>query len=106
MLTPFEQTIPEAERDPRLLEALKREGSGVLNWMLAGLREYQRNGLQVPEKIKGATAAYRDEQDIIGEWVAERCKSVLDAPKRRAFSTRTTKTGPLRTATSPWRRGD
>jgi putative DNA primase/helicase len=75
LLTPFQQTIPEAERDPRLLEALKREGSGVLNWMLAGLREYQRNGLQVPDKIKGATAAYRDEQDVIGEWVAERCKS-------------------------------
>jgi putative DNA primase/helicase len=73
LLIPFEQTIPEAKRDPRLVETLKTEGSGVLNWMLAGLREYQRNGLQVPEKIKGATAAYRDEQDIIGEWIAENC---------------------------------
>jgi putative DNA primase/helicase len=29
--------------------------------------------LRVPEKTKGDTAAYRDEQDIIGEWIAENC---------------------------------
>ena len=75
LLTPFEQTIPEAGRDPGLLETLKREGSGVLNWMLAGLREYQRSGLQIPEKIKAATVAYREEQDVLGDWIGESCKT-------------------------------
>lgn len=74
-LTPFEVTIPEADRDPKLLEKLKREGSGILNRMLAGLREYQENGLQIPQQIAGATAAYRDEQDIIGEWIRENCNT-------------------------------
>jgi phage/plasmid-associated DNA primase len=34
-----------------------------------------QNGLQTPKKIIAATAAYRDEQDMIGEWIGERCKT-------------------------------
>ena len=74
-MIPFEQTIPEAKRDPHLLETLKGEGPGVLNWMLSGLRAYQKDGLQIPEEIKAATAAYREEQDILGDWIGESCKT-------------------------------
>jgi P4 family phage/plasmid primase-like protien len=72
-LTPFDVTIPEDQRDPRLLEALKEEGPGILNWALEGLRQWQTGGLAVPTKIEAATAAYRDEQDVIGEWIADQC---------------------------------
>ncbi|MEI7456687.1 MAG: phage/plasmid primase, P4 family [Nitrosomonadales bacterium] len=72
-LVPFDVTIPEADRDPHLLEKLKAEGSGILNWMLAGLRQYQRHGLKPPAKITGATAAYKNEMDIVGEWIDEQC---------------------------------
>jgi putative DNA primase/helicase len=58
-----------------LLEKLIAESSGILNWMLDGLRAWQKNGLQTPKKIAAATAAYRDEQDIIGEWIDERYKT-------------------------------
>jgi hypothetical protein len=74
-LVPFEQTIPKPERDPQLLEKLKAEGAGILNWMLDGLRASQKNGLQTPKKVIAATAGYRDEQDIIGEWIGEHCKT-------------------------------
>ncbi len=74
VLTPFEQTIPVENRDPKLLEKLKAEGPGILNWALEGLRDLQENGLQIPEKIEAATSAYRDEMDIIGEWIAENCE--------------------------------
>lgn len=74
-LTPFDQTIPEANRDPKLLETLKGEGSGILNRMLAGLRMLRKSGLQIPAKITAATAAYRDEQDILGDWIGERCNA-------------------------------
>lgn len=73
LLVPFDVTIAEADRDPRMLEKLKAEGAGILNWALAGLRQWQRHGLIVPKKIDAATAAYRDEMDIIGEWIAEHC---------------------------------
>jgi putative DNA primase/helicase len=72
-LTPFDVTIPEDQRDPRLLEALKEEGPGILNWALEGLRQWQAGGLAVPQKILAATEEYRDEQDVIGEWIADHC---------------------------------
>jgi putative DNA primase/helicase len=72
-LTPFEVTIPEGKRDPKLLEALKTEGAGILNWMLTGLRQWQKSGLTVPKGIEAATASYRDEQDTLGEWIGYHC---------------------------------
>jgi putative DNA primase/helicase len=74
-LAPFDVTIAEGRRDPELLEHLRGEGAGILNWALEGLRQWQSNGLGVPRKIEAATAAYRDEQDIIGEWVADHCET-------------------------------
>lgn len=73
LLVPFDVTIAETDRDPRMLDKLKAEDAGILNWALAGLRQWQRHGLIVPKKIDAATAAYRDEMDIIGEWIAEHC---------------------------------
>ena len=72
-LVEFNVTIEENLRDPKLLEKLKAEGAGILNWLLAGLKKWQHGGLSVPRKIEAATAAYRDEQDTIGEWLREDC---------------------------------
>jgi putative DNA primase/helicase len=73
ILAPFEVTIPKADRDRRLGDTLKAEGAGILNWMLAGLWDYKTNGLTVPPAIQVATAAYRTEQDLVGEWIADNC---------------------------------
>jgi putative DNA primase/helicase len=75
VLAPFDQTIPEKSRDPHLSAKLKAEGAGILNWVLTGLRDQQENGLRIPERITAATAAYRDEMDIIGDWIAESCNT-------------------------------
>lgn len=75
MLVPFDVTIPVDERDPRLPEKLKAEGAGILNWALEGLRQWQQQGLMVPVEIEAATAAYRDDMDIVGEWIAEHCEA-------------------------------
>ena len=72
-LVEFGITIPEAQRDPQLLEKLKAEGPGILNWMLSGLREYQHNGLVIPNTVKAATDAYRSDMDILGEWLHDAC---------------------------------
>ena len=87
LLVPFDVTIPENRRDPRLLEKLKTEGAGILNWALDGLRQWQRHGLQVPKKIDAATTAYRDEMDIIGEWIGEHCDTGAGctAPKAKVY---------------------
>ena len=76
LLINFDQTIPDSKRDPALLEKLKREGSGILNWMLDGFHDYQKNGLKIPQAISAATDAYKNEQDLIGEWIHDHCKIV------------------------------
>jgi putative DNA primase/helicase len=71
VLIPFDVVIPKERRDRHLLDKLKLEGSGILNWMLAGLAKYLESGLAIPPALEGATAAYREEQDMVGEWVGD-----------------------------------
>jgi P4 family phage/plasmid primase-like protien len=61
--------------DPMLPERLRQELPGILNWALTGCLAWQRDGLQTPEKVKAATAAYREEQDTIGQFIRERCQT-------------------------------
>lgn len=77
LLIPFTVTIPEKERDRDLPDKLKNELSGILNWSLAGVKVFLESGLQIPEEVRSATATYRAEQDILGNWIEEHC--TLDA---------------------------
>lgn len=77
-LIPFDQTIPENKKDTRLLDKLKPEGPGILNWLLQGLAEWKSKGLATPDDIKASIAAYRGEQDILGEFLSEKCKLGAD----------------------------
>lgn len=73
-LTPWAEIIPADRRDPHLLRKLKCEGSGVLNWALEGLKEWQEAGLRLPRAIEEANTAYREGEDIIGDWIDEECE--------------------------------
>lgn len=59
--------------DKNLLETLKGEISGVLNWALVGLLEWKTNGLMVPTALQKATSAYRRDQDLLEDWLDEHC---------------------------------
>jgi putative DNA primase/helicase len=72
-LIPFQVQIPDAEKDPKLLDKLLRESSGILNWAIKGCLEWQKSGLGTPPTVAEATAEYREEEDEIGEFIAERC---------------------------------
>jgi len=75
-LVPFNKTFTEQERDPKLLDTLKAESPHILAWMVAGCMEWQRRGLgDVPASIASQTADYREEQDIIGQWLGECTKA-------------------------------
>jgi putative DNA primase/helicase len=73
LLVPFTVQIPEKERDPGLEQKLKSEWPAILRWMINGCLEWQRSGLAIPEIVRTASQAYFDEQDAIGEWIAECC---------------------------------
>lgn len=71
LLIGFTITIPEENRDPELLDKLKQEGAGVLNWALEGFADYETNGLCISGSVRQSTAEYRDEQDVLGEFIDE-----------------------------------
>lgn len=73
-LVPFDVTIPDAEQNPLLAQQLiDDELSGILNWALEGCYAWRRAGYDFPEAVVKATEAYRAEQDILGDWIEERC---------------------------------
>ncbi|MDO9068440.1 MAG: phage/plasmid primase, P4 family, partial [Deltaproteobacteria bacterium] len=78
-LVPFEITIPEGERDKNLPEKLKAEADGILAWEVQGCQFWQQQGLGVPEEVKAATDSYREEMDILGEYLKDRCRQMPEA---------------------------
>ena len=72
-LIPFSVTIPVKERDPFLLDKLKAESSGILNWALDGCLLWQRHRLSPPEEVHEATKEYRDEMDVLSDFLDEYC---------------------------------
>jgi len=80
-MIPFDETIPFDERDTELTDKLKEESPGILNWAIEGCLAWQREGLGKPERVKLATANYREEMDPIGEFLAEKCTLWPNAPE-------------------------
>lgn len=75
-LLPFSRTFEPDERDPALLDKLKTEAPHILAWMVEGCLQWQRRGLaDVPTVIAAQTKDYREEQDLVGQWLAERVDS-------------------------------
>ena len=72
-LIPFEVTFPEDRRDRDLLEKLKAELPGILAWAVEGCLEWQKDGLKAPDTVKMATQSYKDEMDVVGDFIAECC---------------------------------
>jgi putative DNA primase/helicase len=69
-----------AERDTTLAAALRFEASGILAWIVEGARLWLAQGLAPPRSVLDANAEYRQQQDHVAEFLAERC--TLD-PKAR-----------------------
>ena len=82
-LIPFEAYFPPEKRDENLLNTLKSELPGILLWAIDGCYMWQQEGLKLPEKVKKATDGYREESDIIGEFLSE-CTIQGDGKKVKA----------------------
>lgn len=72
-LVPFDVTFSGERQDPNLPAKLAAEGPGILAWAIRGALDWQRDGLQLPDRVKAATAAYRATQDHLGRFLDERC---------------------------------
>jgi putative DNA primase/helicase len=71
---PFEVTIPPERRDPHLGDKLRAELPGILNYAIAGCLQWQDQGLNSPPAVLEAVAEYKEDMDILGQWIAVRCE--------------------------------
>jgi putative DNA primase/helicase len=80
VLLPFTQIFHDPERphppdallqDRSLADTLRQEFPGILAWAVRGCLDWQASGLSAPELVLEATAAYRQEQDRLGEFLED-----------------------------------
>jgi putative DNA primase/helicase len=72
-LIPFDQTFTGDNCDPLLTEKLQDERSGILAWMVKGCLDWQAQGLNEPQTVLQATDGYRNESDVIGQFLNDAC---------------------------------
>lgn len=83
-LIPFAVTIPPDDRIEDFGQRLKAEWPGILQWMVEGCLEWQRQGLNAPAAVTAATAAYLNAQDALSAWIEEKCDCRAGAWETRA----------------------
>lgn len=74
-------TIPEHERDGDLQRRLiAEEAEGILSWMVDGAIAWYRDGLQPPETVIAAREAYRQDEDVVAQFINECLDEVNPVP--------------------------
>lgn len=71
-IVPFIHT--PAQPDLELEEKLAAEHPQILAWMIEGCQDWLKNGLCRPQAVVNATERYFEDQDLVGQWLAERCE--------------------------------
>jgi len=89
-IVPWEVSIPDAERDPKLPEKLEAELEGIVAWCVQGALDWQRYGLAPPPEVDAETSEYQQEQDVLAGFIADKCvegpdKSVKSDPLYVAY---------------------
>lgn len=71
-LIPFEAYFPPEKRDEHLIDKLRAELPGILSWAVTGCLKWQREGLRPAEKVQQWTDSYREESDLIAQFLQEK----------------------------------
>lgn len=71
-LVPYTQCY-EKSPDRELPNKLQKELPGILRWIVEGCLEWQRGGLNPPEAVTAATQEYKTSQDVVGDFLVDRC---------------------------------
>lgn len=81
LVVPFTRHFEEWEQDPRLKAKMSTEEarSGILNWMLEGLRKYQQDRLKTSAAMQRALDEYRYESDKLSRFIGD-CLPVSKDP--------------------------
>ncbi|MDA2929769.1 phage/plasmid primase, P4 family, partial [Acidobacteria bacterium AH-259-O06] len=84
---PFTVTIPPKQVNKKLLTELKREGEGILAWLVEGCTEWQRDGLSDPQEVSESAKTWRDENNPIQDFIDDVCIFDIRVDKQPFCST-------------------
>lgn len=73
-IIPMPNSRPEHEQDRNLEPRLREEASGILNFMLDGLKAYGLKEPALPRPMAREMEIYKEEMDVIGLWIDESCR--------------------------------
>ena len=72
-LIPFTVQFPPEKQDSTLKAKLLAELPGILNWAIQGALAWQADGRLIPpESVVAATNEYREDEDILRDFIAEK----------------------------------
>jgi len=63
--------LPNADKN--LIDTLKSEYPGILNWLIQGAVKYHAEGLSPPNEVVAFTRSYIESQDLLERWLREEC---------------------------------
>jgi putative DNA primase/helicase len=70
-LIPFERQFGPGERDENLRAKLLNELPGIINWLVEGCLLWQQEGLNAAEAVRAAVDEYRNDEDVLRDFIAE-----------------------------------
>ncbi|MBU1393885.1 MAG: toprim domain-containing protein [Gammaproteobacteria bacterium] len=73
VMLPFNASFSQEQMDPRLMDKLYAELSGILNWTLEGVQMWLKDGIKasIPDSIKSGIEEYRHESDLLAMFLEE-----------------------------------
>lgn len=74
-IIPFTVTIAPDQRDPGLVGKLLDEADGILAWAIQGCLDWQKHGLDVPDRLSNFTEDHLDDADPFTRFVEECCEA-------------------------------
>jgi putative DNA primase/helicase len=79
-IVPWSQSFTGSRRDSTLKEKLggAEERAGILMWCVVGLASWQVMGVGEPDVVMASTAEFASGQDVIGQFITERCELGTD----------------------------
>ena len=104
-LIPFLQNFQETGTlNMKLKDQLRDELPGILNWAIAGTRMWLAEGLNPPEIVKSATAAYRHESNPVTPFIEACCVRDVNSRMQPSQAFKVYETFCRDTNVEPWRR--
>lgn len=66
---PFDMKLPREQWNLNLRRELLDEREGIFNWLVQGAVMWKKDGLKIPEAVIKATEEYKEELDVVGDFI-------------------------------------